>query len=457
MTSRAHPHPKQKVGPLVITTILLGLVMLFAHTGREQASANQSDNYSYLPVVSTYKPLTSITLVPEIGGIGADTATVITHAGDARLFVATQSGMIYVIQRNAETLAQETLTPFLDLRSRVNVSFEEGLLGLAFHPNHASNGFFYLVYNQFGTGKIILARYAVTSDPNVADPNSGVILLSINKPPNPPGSTPTYSPVHNAGDIHFGPDGYLYMATGDGGPDPYLLTEVPGDPNNHGQRLDVLLGKILRLDVDSRPGNLPADCGGAEAGYSVPSGNPFANGSSAPCDEIWSYGFRNPFRFSIDRQTGDLFIGDVGEWLVEEIDYEPAGQSGQNYGWHCFEGTYDHRAAPHLAGQCSTNLNDYTFPIFEWDRTRGCSAIGGYVYRGSRDPVLAGNYLFADFCTRRIWRIDTDDVFGGAQELTVTLAAPWDAPQWTTFGQDAYGELYIGGYVHDAIYHITTP
>ncbi len=215
------------------------------------------------------------------------------------------------------------------------------------------------------------------------------------------------SPVHNAGDLTFGPDGYLYIPLGDGGPDPYVATNVPGDPLNNAQRRDTMLGSILRIDVDEN-GLTGADCG--ESGYTIPPGNPFTNVNG--CDEIWATGLRNPWRIDFDPANGALYVADVGEWRREEINVLPAGVgSGANFGWHCYEGTVDYKATwdpDQFAGyfkDCGPREN-YVFPAFEYDHSQGeCSLTGGMVYRGENYPFFSGNYLYTDFCTGRIWAL----------------------------------------------------
>ncbi len=428
----------------------LTLVFLAVTAGDAAAGTAGLSISSYVPLVNYEPLLEELVLRPVLGGIGNDTVVAITHAGDERLFVGTQAGVIYVVQREGGDFTDMSI--FLDLRGKVNLSFEEGLLGLAFDPHYAATGYFYTTYNEFGTGRIILARYTVSPDPNVADPDSRSVLISLDKPLNPPGEEPGYSPVHNAGDMHFGPDNYLYVAIGDGGPDPYVLPIVPGDPDNLAQRKDVLFGKILRLDPSGQS-PYPPQCGGT--GYTIPADNPFTD--SFGCDEIWSLGFRNPWRFSFDALTGEMYIADVGEWLLEEINREPAGIGGRNYGWHCFEGTYDHRNAPHLWGQCPLPFEEYTFPLHIIDRTQGCSVIGGYVYRASAQSMLKGHYFFSDFCSRKIWTIHTADPSNTVRELDVSIVPGNGLPQWTAFGQDVNGEIYIGAFLHDAVYHLTQP
>ncbi len=333
----------------------------------------------------------------------------IAHAGDSRLFIVLQGGQI-VIYDGTQILP----TPFLNISSMVKCCGEEGLLGLAFHPNYASNGFFYVFYTNL-SGDLVIARYSRSADnPNLADPNSGVILLTI--------PHPTYS-NHNGGQLKFGPDGYLYIATGDGG--------GGGDPNNNGQNIDSLLGKILRIDVN---GGFP---------YAIPPTNPFVGQPGA--DEIWAYGLRNPWRFSFDRVTGDLFIGDVGQNAWEEINFQPAGSSGgHNYGWRLMEGFHCYNP--------SSNCNDgsLTLPILEYGHSLGCSVTGGYRYRGSQIPALFGYYLYGDYCSGRIWGAlpSSGGVWSAVELLDTTLFI-------STFGEDNSGELYVAD-LNGAIYRIVS-
>lgn len=307
--------------------------------------------------------------------------------GSGRLFVIEKPGRIRIIQ-NDQLLDQ----PFLDISNRVGSSGnEQGLLGLAFHPKYAQNGRFFVNYTD-NNGNTVIARYQVSGDPNVADPNSEVKLLGIDQP----------FQNHNGGELAFGPDGYLYMGLGDGG--------SQGDPYNNAQNTKVLLGKILRVDVDS-----------AEP-YAIPRDNPFGN-------EVWAYGLRNPWRFSFDKATGDLYIGDVGQDTWEEIDYLPKGSpGGTNFGWNLREGAHDYN------GSASPELTE---PVAEYSHQEGgCSVTGGYVYRGSM-PEWNGIYLFGDYCTGLIWGlIHAGNNWQKQQLFDVDFTI-------TSFGQDEKGEVYL--------------
>ena len=322
------------------------------------------------------------------------------HAGDGsgRLFVIEKEGRIRIVAGG-----QLAPDPFLDITgivsSRAN---ERGLLGLAFHPDYASNGRFFVNYTQL-RGATVVAEYRVSADPDRADPSSAQVLLTQPQP----------FANHNGGMLAFGPDGMLYVALGDGG--------AAGDPQNHGQRLDTWLGALLRLDV-SEPGI-----------YRVPSDNPFVGVSEAR-GEIWAYGLRNPWRFSFDRATGDLYIADVGQNLYEEIDFAPASSSGgENYGWKLMEGF-----SCFVEGSPQCNSLRFTDPIAVYGRDAGCSVTGGYVYRGAAHPALVGAYVFGDYCSGNVWTLRRDAA--GAWQMT--LQGEVDA-RITSFGEDEAGELYI--------------
>ncbi len=335
------------------------------------------------------------------------------HAGDStgRMFVVERAGRVRIISQG-KLLG----TPFLDLTALVGSSgSEQGLLGLAFHPHYASNGLFYVDYTD-KSGNTVVARYQVSADPDVADPGSAQTVLSVAQP----------AANHNGGMLVFGPDGFLYIGLGDGG--------GAGDPNNNAQSLDTLLGKILRLDIDSA------------SPYAIPPSNPF-NASADPNvkHEIWAYGLRNPWRFSFDRQTGDLFIGDVGQGRREEVDFQPAGDpGGENYGWRVLEGS--------LCYNPSTNCDrtGMTMPVVEYDHSSsgGCSITGGYVYRGSRFPELQGTYFYGDFCSGRIWGLTRS---GGLWSAPLALDT---ASAITSFGEDEAGELYVLDFGGGTVYRL---
>ena len=322
------------------------------------------------------------------------------HAGDGsgRLFVIEKEGRIRIVANG-----QLAPSPFLDITgivsSRAN---ERGLLGLAFHPDYASNGRFFVNYTQL-RGATVIAEYRVSADPDRADPRSAQVMLTQAQP----------FANHNGGMVAFGPDGMLYVGLGDGG--------AAGDPQNHGQRLDTWLGTLLRLDV-SEPGV-----------YRVPSDNPFVGVPEARA-EIWAYGLRNPWRFSFDRATGDLYIADVGQNSYEEIDFAPASSTGaENYGWKLMEGF-----SCFVEGSPDCNSLRFTDPIAVYGRDGGCSVTGGYVYRGAAHPALVGAYVFGDYCSGNVWTLRRDT--SGTWQMT--LQGEIDA-RITSFGEDEAGELYI--------------
>ncbi|HEV8610586.1 MAG TPA: PQQ-dependent sugar dehydrogenase [Thermoanaerobaculia bacterium] len=336
--------------------------------------------------------------------------TSITHAGDARLFLTLQRGRIVIVDGG-----RLLPTVFLDIEPLVSCCGERGLLGLAFHPRYAENGLFFVDYTN-GAGNTVIARYRVSpSNPNAADPAGAVILMTIDQP----------FANHNGGQLAFGPDGYLSIGMGDGG--------SANDPMCNAQRDETLLGKILRIDVDANVNTPPF--------YGIPPENPFAAPGGAR-DEIWAKGLRNPWRFSFDRLTGDLYIGDVGQGAREEVDFQPAGNGGgANYGWKVMEGTAcgggGTTGCP--GGVPACNSPGLVGPILEYSHSGGdCSVTGGYVYRGRLFSQLTGTYFYGDYCTGKIWGA-TRGAGGG---WTTRLFSP-RAGNLTTFGEDAEGELYL--------------
>ena len=322
----------------------------------------------------------------------------LTHAGDGsgRLFVVEQGGVIWIVQ-DGNTLSP----PFLDLSARVSHSTsEQGLLGLAFHPDYGRNGYFFVHYSD-RNGDTVVQRFSVSADPNRAEPSSAAIVLTHPQP---------YR-NHNGGQISFGPDGYLYIGLGDGG--------LAGDPHDNGQNLLTWLGAILRVDVDQ---NL---------GFAVPPDNPFlSSGDAAP--EIWVYGLRNPWRFSFDRMTGDLYIGDVGQNDWEEIDYRPAGSpDAENYGWGQMEGDHCY--------QWDCDSEAYVAPIAEYHHSDGgCSVTGGYVYRGGNLKGLQGVYVYGDYCSGLIWAL-----FHTAPDEWTNKLLIESGLKISSFGEDESGEVYV--------------
>lgn len=353
-----------------------------------------------------------ITLEFQVGGFSSPVA--VRHAGDGsgRLFIVERAGRIMVW----DPASGDPPSVFLDIRSRVDDTLsEQGLLGLAFHPNYVGNRRFYVNYTRdpgAGLDRTRIERYTATAaDPDVADPSSAVTVLELEQD----------DWNHNGGDLHFGSDGYLYIGMGDGGNNP--------DQLNRGQDLGVLLGKMLRIDVD---GAIQADdqpCG-LVTNYAIPDDNPF-QGDDGACDEIWAFGLRNPWRFSFDRQTGDLLIGDVGEGSREEIDFQPAGSSGgENYGWSCMEGDLVQNFNPCLPGPL-------TDPILVYSHAEGCSVTGGFRYRGQGIGGLSGIYFYADFCSGTLWAAERDGAGVWSSQAWGTAAQPG------SFGEDEAGELYL--------------
>jgi glucose/arabinose dehydrogenase len=350
---------------------------------------------------------TPLTTVAAFGGFQRPVLACAPGGDTTRLFVLEQwTGRIRIV-----TAGSILPTPFLDLGGHITVGDDLGMRSLAFHPQYASNGCFFVSYID-RLGDLVLSRFHVSSDPNVADPRSEEILLTIDEP----------GTNHSGGMIAFGPnDGYLYMATGDGGPG--------NDPDDRAQDPSLLLGKILRLDID------------VPEGYGIPPDNPFV-GPGDPRDEIWALGLRHPWRFSFDRVTGDLYLGDVGQSSVEEIDFQPAHSAGgQNYGWRCMEGT----RCTGMTG-CVCGSPALTEPIYQFDHDAGCAVIGGYVYRGCAVPDLRGTYFFADYCTAKIYSLLYDgsgviDLQDRTGELTPGSGGPIQSP--FSFGEDGLGELYI--------------
>jgi glucose/arabinose dehydrogenase len=330
---------------------------------------------------------------------GLDRPVDLQDDGSGRLFVVEKLGHIHVIESGAWIE-----TPFLNIEDRVNNrSNEMGFLGLAFHPNYAQNGYIFVNYTGNG-GDTFISRFQVSGDPNVANPSSEVNLLQVNQP----------FPNHNGGGLDFGPDGYLYAGLGDGG--------SAGDPFGNGQKTDTLLGKVLRLDVDS------------DEPYAIPADNPFGN-------EIWDYGLRNPWRVAFDLLTGDLYMGDVGQGAWEEIDIHPAGEAGGiNYGWDFREGAHEYD------GTAPSGLVD---PIAEYSHAEGgCSITGGYVYRGSM-PEWNGIYLYGDYCSGFIWGLLRSSDGEWMNQLLFQTGA-----RITSFGQDEAGEVYLvsdGGEVYQLV------
>ncbi len=340
-----------------------------------------------------------------MSGLEQPTSVVSADDGSGRLFVTQKTGLARIVE-NGELLG----APFLDVTDVVSLESEQGLLGLAFHPDYAENGRLFVHYNE--DGDTVISEFAVSSDPNVVDAASERVLLTIDQP----------YPNHKGGNLAFGPDGLLYIGMGDGG--------AGGDPEGRGQDLGTLLGKMLRIDVDTETDNGNP--------YAVPQSNPFvATGDAEP--EIWAYGLRNPWKYSFDRETGDLWIADVGQGSYEEVNLQPAGSAGgENYGWDVLEGSscYSDDGSVSECGR-----DEFTLPVTEYGRDEGSSITGGYVYRGESIPALDGQYVFGDFSSGTLWHTapNGDGSYGRETLLEAGFLI-------AAFGEDEAGELYVADF-----------
>lgn len=386
--------------------LLIGLLVL-ALAVPVMAQGGEDD-----PVITREGPPNSAMVTFTEVASGFERALLVTNAGDdsGRLFVLEQTGGIWIIDADGTRLN----TPFLDLStviSRFDGYSEQGLLGLAFHPDYAENGRFFVNYTD-REGASVVAEYAVANnDPNVANSVSGRELLRVAQP----------FANHNGGMMAFGPDGYLYISLGDGG--------SGGDPEANGQNPWTLLGTILRIDVDSE-----------DRPYGIPEDNPFvADGSGAP--EIWAWGLRNVWRFSFDRATGDLYLADVGQNEWEEVNFQPADSpGGENYGWNRYEATH-----PYSGGDAPA---DMVLPVAEYAHNQGgCSVTGGYVYRGAAISDLQGVYFYGDWCTGLVFALYRDQAEAWRSVMFQQLAGKLIS----SFGEDEAGELYVVDYNTGAI------
>jgi glucose/arabinose dehydrogenase len=433
----AHPDEKAPVAPQIdfpdmrslAAMLVAGLLMAACASPSPTSQATPSPTAAESPTPALPSPTTTPSLATPSGPTANNKSFKLTRiatglqdpldveaAGDGsgRIFIVEQVGRIRVV-KDGVVLP----TPFLDIRSLVTTGgSEQGLLSVAFHPQFKTNGVFIVDYTRSSktpadVGDTVIARYRATPSADVAVRSSEETLLVINQPQS----------NHNGGLVKFGPDGLLYIGMGDGG--------AGGDagaghaPEGNGQSLTTLLGKLLRIEV------------GPTGPYTVPAGNP--NLGAGALREIWADGLRNPWRFSFDRATGDLYIGDVGQNAYEEIDYQPAGATGgANYGWPVWEGNHSYRLGP-------TRTPD-TKPVAEYSHAAGqCSVTGGYVYRGTKIPALSGFYVFGDYCAGRLWTLVR---FGGAWRLSVLRETSLSI---ASFGEDEAGELYIvdrGGSVY---------
>ena len=385
----------------LVTLAIVLCSLLFPEVFRSGGSGSGAAGGASAPAVSGFP---SIVLNRYLSGFKAPVH--IAHAGDGsgRLFVVEKKGVVKVV-RNGTVLR----TPFLDITALVRSSgSEQGLLCIVFPPDFAVRRHFYVDYTgRSGIGDTFVTRYRVGVNPDIADTAGETRLLKVTQP----------FQNHNGGQLAFGPDGLLYIGMGDGG--------SAGDPHKNGQNRSKLLGKILRLDVES-----------SKSPYAVPAGNPFGT-------EVWAYGLRNPWRFSFDRATGDLYIADVGQDKYEEIDVQPSGsKGGENYGWNIMEGFHCFRGK-----RCSRE--GLTLPVAEYDHSKGdCSVTGGFVYRGSRFPQLRGTYVYGDFCSGRIWGLRRNGQKWENRLLLKTSLAI------STFGEDEAGEIYVADYARGDIYRI---
>lgn len=374
-------------------------------TASPSPSASATPTPTAAPSASLDLGAVELSLDPFVDGLDQPVHVTAAPDGSGRLYVVERAGRILVVEggRPADR-------PFLDIRELVGSDGgEQGLLSVAFHPGYAANGRLFVDYTD-RSGDTVVAEYARSAaDPLRADPGSERVLLAVEQP----------YPNHNGGLVLFGPDGMLYVGLGDGG--------AGGDPHDAGQRGDTLLGKLLRIGVD------PA----GDVAYAIPADNPFARDDGVR-DEIWALGLRNPWRFSFDRSSGDLWIADVGQGDWEEIDFAVAGApGGANYGWNRMEGP-----------GCFTEGCDpsrYVAPVAAYDHGQGCSVTGGYVYRGRASPALAGAYLFGDYCSGRIWGLDAAAVAAGGAagrplEPVLLLESGLSV---SSFGEDGSGEIYL--------------
>jgi glucose/arabinose dehydrogenase len=422
MTAARDPRPRRaRIAPL---TVALGC-LLAACAGpsptptASEAAATEAASPSLEPTVApppSTPPLPPDRLRLEQVAAGLTDPIGITAANDGsgRLFVNERGGRIRVIGPDGDLRGE----PFVDLSDRLVAGSERGLLGLAFHPDFATNRRLFVHYSRAGDGATVISELRASADLQTADPGSERVLLTVAQP----------FANHNGGQLAFGPDGYLYIGLGDGG--------GGGDSLGNAQNPNVLLGKILRIDVDGQPQGRRA--------YALPADNPFGPEGTNPgagLPEIWALGLRNPWRFSFDPEGGDLYIGDVGQGTWEEIDRQPAGSpGGENYGWNVLEGGHC------FGGDCDPS--GFVMPIAEYSHDLGCAVTGGYVYRGSVEPALRGIYVFADYCSGIVFAVQAG-IDGGkpTRVLDSGLAV-------SSFGTDEDGELYLADLGGGGIYHV---
>jgi hypothetical protein len=375
-----------------------------------------------LPCAPKSAAVSAVDIEQVVSGLSSPVG--IFHAGDGsgRLFLLEQGGRIKIFD-GTNVLA----TSFLDISALVQfsgVTDEQGLLGLAFHPGYETNGFFYVYYTKSGGASNVVVRYSVSADPNVANASSNALVLAISH-----GNAGN----HNGGELQFGPDGYLYIGPGDGG-------GSCDSTGNNAQNLNSLLGKLLRIDVNNPATN-----------YTIPPSNPFVSTNDAR-PEVWAYGLRNPWRFTFDRATGDLWVADVGQGTREEVDFQPVSSTGgENYGWRLYEGSL----ASITASCTSITFSNVpaVFPILDYDHSGGrCSITGGYRYRGALIPDLYGSYVYADYCSGQI---SAATQVPGGWSVRELLDLPSDTTFGiSTFGEDESGELYFAARQAGKIFRI---
>lgn len=421
----------RRSAPPIVLVALLALGACQADTGRSPIATTSPPAETPIrsavasPLVAS--PAATVTLAPLPSGpdtldlqpfaSGLADPIGITHAGDGsgRLYVNERGGRVRVVEADG-TLRE---APFVDLGPAIVAGGEQGLLGVAFHPDYAANRRLFVAYTAVADGSNTIAELTAATDGETADAASLRMLVAVPDP----------APNHNGGQLGFGPDGFLYASLGDGG--------GANDQFGHGQDPTELLGSILRLDVDARPAG--------DAPYAIPADNPFAaNGARAGegAPEVWAYGLRNPWRFSFDRENGDLYIGDVGQGQWEEIDRQPGDSAGgENYGWSVVEGR-------HCFGGGSCDQAPFVGPIAEYSHDQGCSVTAGYVYRGEAQPPLAGVYLFGDYCSGYLFTLQVD-----AGTVTPKLVRETGL-EISAFGENEAGELYLASLGDGTIYRI---
>lgn len=398
---------------IMVIALIASVIIIQVWKKSEEPSPEPSSS----DIGSDSNQLESIELVYKAAGFTAPVDIAATgRTGDGRLFIVEQAGRVRILDLASGQVAS---SPLLDITDRVKSGGELGLLGLVFDPELGSRPYVYVNYTRAAGGgqETVIARFTLNGDQTRADAGSQKIILRVEQP----------FANHNAGDLAFGPDGYLYVPLGDGG--------GRGDPGGRAQNKKSLLGKILRLSVHT------------DKPYEVPADNPFV-GDDAYRPEIWSWGLRNPWRISFDSQTGDMWIGDVGQNAFEEINHEPKGEGGRNYGWRCWEA-----GAEYNAERCGDKSN-YTFPVAQYKHqgaSCGGSVSGGFVYRGQAQPALSGHYFYADYCHGNVYGLNTAGATFTAKLLKNTEFGI------TTFGVDSAGELYLADAKSGTIYQLAAP